>query len=96
MAKKTDPYQHLTTPDGKQLKFDIKVKFFLLIICEFDCREFLSFWENQLKCSSGINRLDSIGYYDDECSYVIYLLDDDYDRETLYNEITETLNSYFK
>lgn len=96
MAKKTDPYQHHTTPDGKQLKFDIKAKRFLLMICEFDCRVFLPFWENQLSFATGINRLDAVGYYEENLTYVIYFLDAVYPRETLYNEITETLNSYFK
>ncbi len=88
-------YITLKAPTGFEVKYSIRLKRFLLIQTNFNPLNFDVLIHRHLISAKGIERVDSVGTYDDGTGYIIYFLTEKVDTEILYNEIQSIFKSYF-
>lgn len=81
------------TPEHS-VTYAIRMKFFLLIMADFDPRPNMKFWEQLPESCNHIKQMDGIGAYDDRTGYIIYLLREDYNREELFTQLETNLKTY--
>lgn len=85
----------LKSPEGYEISFDIRKRFFLVISCNFNPFNFIDFAEINIISIEGVAELQVIDRYDDGTGYFIFRLKTNYNRDTVIQGISDQFQDYF-
>lgn len=88
-------YGKATAPDGKTIMFGVRSQMFLLLQCNFNPMEHISFFEIEIKNIESIGQMNSIGTYPDGSGYVIYGVRPMLFNDQQQNQLITTFKNHF-